>query len=87
MAMQVSGTLLIAWRTIGTPKTIDTPKSRDDLLLMLFYVLVESGCLVLVTELVGTVFNYRDQVDALVVIAIVGQLSVGFESSSSIAAG
>ena len=43
----------------------------------LFYVFIDSGCLALLTELFGIAFLYHDPTVSLVLLAVLGQLSVG----------
>ncbi|KZV68740.1 hypothetical protein PENSPDRAFT_753894 [Peniophora sp. CONT] len=83
MIMQISAALLIAWRTVGTPKVVGDHRKRDGLFPTLFYAVVESGCLALAIELVGVVLDYRNQLNGLVVLAILGQSS-GFSAMAII---
>ena len=54
------------------------------MLMAVFYAFVESGCVALLTELVGMTFLYRNEVDGLIVLAILGQITVRHSTSSSL---
>ncbi|VDC05112.1 unnamed protein product [Peniophora sp. CBMAI 1063] len=74
MLMQVSGALLIGWRTIGTPQSAINRQSSG-FYLAIWHALIESGSLALVTELVGLVFLYRNLGDGIIVIITLGQIT------------
>ncbi|VDC05113.1 unnamed protein product [Peniophora sp. CBMAI 1063] len=75
MVAMGSGLLLIAWRTIGTPKVVRGNQKRDGIFLKLFYVLVESGCVTLVADIVTVALGYHDQIRGFVSLAVLGQIS------------
>ncbi|KZV68739.1 hypothetical protein PENSPDRAFT_506614 [Peniophora sp. CONT] len=74
-SMQVTALLLIAWRTVGTPKIVDARMQRDNLLPAIFYAFVDSSCLTLITDVLTVAFARHDQSISLIFLAALGQVS------------
>ena len=83
LIVQVSGALLIGWRTVGTPQKVGHGKRKAGIPMMVFYASIESGCLALATELVALVFLYRNPIAGGIVLNVLGQVTVSLYNSIS----
>ena len=78
--IQITGGLLIAWRTSQTPKPISSGEKRH-IVWTIFWACVDSGCLAMITELIAIIFLYRNPAVALVLVAVLAQVSVRLQLS------
>ena len=76
MLLQVSGMVLIAWRSIQTPSASSARIRGVDMMSMTFYAFVESGCVALFSELAAITLLYHNEVDGLIILAVLGQITV-----------